>query len=148
MVEPPKNIEFLVQLIAMRNNIVSATHGPASAVQRLRSPSRSLRPAQGRIGASHASAASNWSINSRRTFPSECSCLIAVKAWKRTKSQESAPWSRKQILTTSQNRKPLSTSCFGSFTPGKVSSQISSAMAFASFTPSALGSRTRVPLLI
>ena len=37
----------------------------------------------GRIGANHASAASNWLINSCRTAFSECNCLIAVKAWKR-----------------------------------------------------------------
>lgn len=50
--------------------------------------------------------------------------------------------------TTSQNRNPLSTSPLGFFTPENVSSQISSAIIFASLTPSALGSRTRCPLLI
>jgi hypothetical protein len=52
------------------------------------------------------------------------------------------------ILTRSQNLNPRSTSCFGYFTPGNVSSQISNAISFASFTPSAFGSRTLVRLLI
>jgi hypothetical protein len=36
----------------------------------------------GLMGASHASAASNWSIKSRYTLPSECSCRIATSACK------------------------------------------------------------------
>ncbi|KAH9849852.1 hypothetical protein C2E23DRAFT_340563 [Lenzites betulinus] len=50
---------------------------------------------------------------------------------------------QKRVLTTSQNRNPRSTSSCGYFTPGNVSSQISSAICFASRTPSAFGSRTR-----
>ena len=45
--------------------------------------------------------------------------------------------------TTSQKRKPRSTSAFGYLTPWNVSSQMSSAICFASRTPSAFGSRTR-----
>ena len=41
---------------------------------------------QGRIGASHASAASNWSISSRNTAPSACSNRIAVSAYARKKN--------------------------------------------------------------
>ena len=50
------------------------------------------------------------------------------------------------IRTTSQNRNPRSTSRPGDLTPGNVSSQISRAIALASRTPSAFGSRTLVRL--
>ena len=39
-----------------------------------------LAPLHGRIGPSHASAASNWSISSGNTACSECSCRMAVSA--------------------------------------------------------------------
>ncbi|KAI0741996.1 hypothetical protein C8Q80DRAFT_169445 [Daedaleopsis nitida] len=54
----------------------------------------------------------------------------------RTRRAGRASWS--QI-----NRNPRSTSALGYFTPWKVSSQMSSATCFASFTPSAFASRTR-----
>ena len=72
-----------------KNRPAGCRYAPRSRRRSLAAPQLPSVPiyAQGRIGASHASAASNWLINSRRTASSECNCLIAVKAWKKIRKR-------------------------------------------------------------